>query len=68
MALYLDFGASFNSMQDWKGIRDYAGEVNGTKAYDMITDFCGHCTSSYLCLSQFFGNRALPPSLDKKPT
>jgi hypothetical protein len=33
MALNVGFDVSFGNMQDWKGIREKAGEVNSAEGY-----------------------------------
>jgi hypothetical protein len=53
MALTVGLDASFNNMQDWKEIREKAGEGNSTKAYitsdeDSPIILSGCYTSNYV--------------------
>jgi hypothetical protein len=38
--LNFGLGVSFDNMWDWKGVREKAGEVNGTEAYIRNDETC----------------------------
>jgi hypothetical protein len=50
MALNVGLDASLDNMQDWKGIREKAGEVNSTKAY-ITNDEISRCILNGCCTS-----------------